>query len=448
MTRALGCALWAFLGTSSLRAADLSPQDFAFGLPVVTTTEASAYRVTLPPEVYQQTFREDVADIRVFNAQGSVVPYSLRRNAPTAARSARLPLFPLPVGSHVGIDGVRVIIDPRGSAVNWQTQPSSTATTPGIQYILDGRELDSAVEGLRLEWPDTDSEYSGHIRVDASDDLGSWRTVVAAAPIANLRANGQSIIQSRLVLPPTKAKFWRLSWLGSPPTFQLSSVSAETAAGAYPTRAALDTIGVRDSSTPQDYVFDLGAHAPVDRVNLLLPESNTVLNVELSSRRRPMDPWRPATRAGVYRVSTADGDHQNAALEIAVDRDRYWRARINSGGDLAPLPLRLHVEWIPDEVTFLARGHGPFLVAYGNSAATDAQADLARLPVNIGESTGATPVVLGGPSRLVARAAPFPRLRVALWSTLLLAVFGLAWIAYRLTQERGSGTAGSQKPLM
>jgi hypothetical protein len=448
MKRGLRSIAWVILGPTLLHAADLSPQDFAFGLPIVTTKETSAYRLAVPADVYKNTFREDLGDIRIFNAQSDVVPYSLRGKMQAAVRSdaVQLPLFPLPGGSHVVIDGVRVTIDPLGSAVNWQTQPSATANTSVVQYILDGRTLDSAIAGLRLNWPETDSEYSGHVRVDASDDLGSWRTIVAGAPIANLRANAQAIIENRVSLPPTKAKFWRLSWLGSSPMFKLESVSAETAdSPAEPARAAIDIVGTRDSAGTHDYLFDLGAHAPVDRVNLMLPEANTVLKVELSSRRKLAEPWHLVTASGFFRLRIADGDHQNSALEISVDRDRYWRAQVTSGGTLSQGPLRLHVEWVPDEVTFLARGPGPFLLAYGNSGATDAEVDLAQLPANVEivQASVKPPKILGGPSRLMARAAPFPTMRFALWGTLLLAVLGLAWMAYGLTKEKTERPIGS-----
>src|SRR5208337_1077571 len=99
------------------------------------------------------------------------------------------------------------------------------------QYILDGRAFDEVISALRLQWPEAASEYSGRVRVEASDDLASWRPVVAAAPIANLHASGQVLIENRAALAPTKAKFWRISWLGTAPTFELTSVLAEPADG-------------------------------------------------------------------------------------------------------------------------------------------------------------------------------------------------------------------------
>jgi hypothetical protein len=195
--------------------------------------------------------------------------------------------------------------------------------------------------------------------------------------------------------------------------------------------------GARDTAAPEYHFFDLGAHPPVDRVTLLLSDTNTLVKAELSSRHSPHDPWRPIARMGVYRLSAPDGDLTNMPTEISVDRDRYWRVRVSAVGGLSQTSLRLQVEWVPDEVTYLAHGRGPFLLAYGNSSATTDQADLSQMPVSIeiAPATLGAPIPLGGLSRLAVQAPPFPRKRFALWSVLVLAVLGLAWMAYRLITE-------------
>lgn len=84
-----------------------------------------------------------------------------------------------------------------------------------------------------------------------------------------------------------------------------------------------------------DFVlFDLGAHPPVDRVTLLLSDTNMLVNAELSSRGSSHDPWRPITRMGVYRLAAADGELTNGPSEINVDRDRYWRVRPAANGGI------------------------------------------------------------------------------------------------------------------
>jgi Protein of unknown function (DUF3999) len=436
--------LWLFglLTYSSLiQAQVISPPDFAYGQLAIPARDAAAYRFSLPLAVYQNTFHEDLGDLRVFNAEGVVVPFCLSRPAAqsgTHRTPVALPLFPLHEGARVLIDGVHLTINSAGSAVNLQTQ-NGTATNGVVRlYLLDARDLDATLSSLQLGWPDAATEYTGRLNVEVSDDLAAWRLLVAAAPIANLHANGQTLVANRVEFAPTKAKFWRLSWLGSAPNFELTSILAEPAASpSEPTRAALDVIGILDPKSPQEYTFDLSAHPPVSRLNVLLPDANTVMDIEVSSRSTTSAPWRVVTRSDFYRIKTPDAEQQTALLQVGPDTDRYWRARILGTLNSPQAPLRLHVEWIPNEVTFLAQGHAPFLLAYGNASANRAETDLSHLPstLEIAPATLGPSQVSGGATRLIAKPAPFPRMRVALWSVLLLAVVLLSWMAYRISKE-------------
>ncbi|MGM3253235.1 DUF3999 family protein, partial [Escherichia coli] len=86
-------------GASGLTlAADVHPDDFAYGLPINTHAVGTAYRLTLPVEVFIKAGNGDLRDVRVFNARGEVVPYELRQATPapeTRPEGPSLPLYPL-----------------------------------------------------------------------------------------------------------------------------------------------------------------------------------------------------------------------------------------------------------------------------------------------------------------------------------------------------------------
>src|SRR2546423_6159209 len=99
-------------------AADLSPQDFAYGMPITTPAPAAAYRVAVPLEVYRNVVHEDLSDLRIFNARDEVVPYELQQPQPMpVARSEgpSLPLFPLRGDSRVTLLGLRLTIQSQGT---------------------------------------------------------------------------------------------------------------------------------------------------------------------------------------------------------------------------------------------------------------------------------------------------------------------------------------------
>jgi hypothetical protein len=425
-------------------AAALTPQDFAYGMPILATEVAAAYRVQLPVDVYKVSVREDFGDVRVFNAKGEAVPYVIRRmdvqraeGPGLGAPGQTLPLFPLHGESQAGSQGFRVTLDSPNGAIKLQTDGRASSDAPVRQYLIDARPFDAVIAALQLSWPGSSADYSGRMRVECSDDLATWRMVVAAAPVANLRAGTQQLIESRVETPNIKAKFWRLSWLGAGPSFELTEVRAEAAQG--PPRVNWSTLvitGKADPHVPGDYEFDLGARFPLERINLILPDANSVYLADFKSRARDKNPWREVIRAGVYRLTTADGQQSNGPIEIALDRDRYWHAHL-SGDSGANMALRLQGSWSPSEIEFVAHGTPPYLLAYGSSDVVAASTDLSVIPSDalISTATLGSRSVLGGEGRIAAAGEPLDK-RNVLWAVLVMAVAALATMAARLARNR------------
>src|SRR5271155_2377304 len=172
MVLLLGCGASGLTG-----AAELRPQDFAFGMPIETPTAGTAYRFTIPVDVFTKVAHEDLRDLRVFNAGGDVVPYELQQASPKPSsrpQGPSLPLFPLHGDSRATLNGVRVTIQSEGTAVNLQSGGTSGDPQVTTSYVLDAREIVQPLSGLQLHWPDDAAEFSGNIRIESSDDLSSW----------------------------------------------------------------------------------------------------------------------------------------------------------------------------------------------------------------------------------------------------------------------------------
>jgi len=433
---------------SALGANEPSPQDFAYAMPIVTHGDAAVYRVAISAEVYQKVVHSDLADVQIFNARGEPVPYAIEQPpaAPDApAAGTPLPLFPLRDESAATLNALRISIASQGSAISLQTGEPAAVSPGVVSYIVDGRTLDRPVAAIQVRWPEAAADYAGKMRVDAGDTLGLWRTVVASAPLANLHSEGAQLIEDRVEVPATRAKFWRLSWVGTPPPFPLVSAAAEPAAELDNLeRSGLIVTATAAKDRPGEFHFDLGARPPVDRVNLELPELNTVVEADLLSRASPGDPWHPVAHRGFYRLQSNDGELRNGPIAIGMSHDRFWLVRVpQSGAALGHGNLRLEAQWRADEVVFLARGTGPFTLAYGSGAASGVPTALAALPItvtpmdaNLGAST-----VLGGEARRDTPSAAFSWKAAILWSALALAVALLAVMALRLTKELNKGDA-------
>lgn len=425
----------------------LSPQDFAYGMPVVTQEPAAAYRLELPLDVYRKVVRADLGDLRVFNSQGASVPYELRSpEQPSATRppGTRLSLFPLRGDPGKALDAMRLTIESGRASLDLRTQGAPAAPATVGAYILDGRVLKVPVSSLRLEWPDDAPDFAGRVNIEASDDLGSWRIVGDSEPVANLRAGAERLIEQRVEFTPTQAKFWRLSWAGDHAPFSITGVVAEPAEHREDVKRA--TMSKKGAATdkPEAFAVDLGTRLPIDRVNIEWPESNSVGLVTLMSRESTKDEWGAVLRHGFYRLDGPAGELRNGFVPIAVNRHRHWLLKLEKSEDAAGGAPALTVGWIPHELVFVARGQGPYTLAFGSGAVLNGETTLSTvLPrMKIGSASLAPLVELGGATRLEPPQAPFPWKSVLLWAVLLIGVAMLAWMTFRLIKQMN----GSAKP--
>jgi Protein of unknown function (DUF3999) len=418
-----------------------SPTDFAYRMQVLGTHDAAAYRVALPLAVYRKISHADLADLRVFNGSGEQVPFAIERPAAGTVSNAATAFssFPLKDDSTATLDAIKVTIESGKGAINVQTGGQASPTGRINTYLVDGRSLEVPVAALQLEWPQDAADFAGRVRVEASDTLGDWRVVSNAAPIANLHSNEERLIEQRVEFSPTKAKYWRLSWSGATAPFILTSVLAEPARQNVEARhTSLNVAAVASRKAPGEFEYDLSASVPVDRVNLELPDANTVVDVELLSRKRPADAWHVVRRSGFYRLKSEGEELRNGPVSIALNTDRYWLLRTDpKGGGLGNTAPHLVVDWVPHEVVFVARGTGPFYVAYGSATAESAAISLAGLPknVSIDSASLSDPEPSGGDSRLQPPATPYPWKTPLLWAILIAGAVLLAWMAYRLSKD-------------
>jgi hypothetical protein len=437
---------------ASAAAGEPVPDDFAFGCPVIAAEPAAGYRVALPIEVYRNSVRADLGDLRVFNAKGEVVPYALRRPRLDSVQKMTprtLPLFPLTGTANASLDAIRVTIESGRGAVNVETQGAGGKQPAIVSYIVDARSIERPLAALAFEWPADAAEFAGRLRVEATDNLSDWRTVLAGAAVANLGTQADRLVERRVEFTPLKAKYWRLTWVDGQAPFRLTSVQAEPSENVVElARESLTLPAATDAQQPGEFTFDSNAQLPVDRVKLELPEVNSIVQAEISSRAAATVPWHYVARRGFYRLNGRGGEIASGWVSVPYNGDRYWQVKIDSKtGGLGSQPPKLTLGWIPHELMFIARGAGPFQVVYGSVDAQPAEAavesilpaiatpDAGTALVKIATATLGPEVTLGGAARRQAPPSPYPWKTIVLWSALGLGVLVLGFMAARLSRE-------------
>ena len=446
------------LSMSAFGAPGESPADFAVRQPLMTTGEHAFLRVELPDSVYEGAVRPDLGDLRVFNGDGAIVPFAfVPRPAPASVAGPRreLAFFPLSVDTtlpQAADFSIKLRRDPGGTTVDVRARDGTpVAGSRIVGYLIDAGADEKPLVGLQLQVHDA-SSVNARLRVDASDDLEHWRSIVASAPLLSLEFNGRRLARNRVEFAPQAARYLRLTWITALSPV-LASVQGEVGdVLVEPPRRTRTVEGVADPTEANAYVFRLGAAVPVDRITLALPEINTVAPITWEGRLRAEDPWRLIGASVVYRVRQEEGEAQSAEFPIVRVPLRFIRARIdpNSGGVGRAAPA-LVASWIPQEIVFAARGNGPFELAYGSRRALPATLAIGTLvpgyvpgkplPGNV-----ATAIPAGSPSAMNAAALrePLDLKRWMLWGSLVAAALLLLYMALRLAQQVRAGDASSQ----
>jgi hypothetical protein len=450
------------------------PADYAYGLKIEASGSEALYDVTLPTSVYQGVTRRDLGDVRVFNGAGEVVPHAFRprrTEKADAGATVALTLFPLKAAAGASLDGLSISVRRSASGAVSVDVKSGNAAAPQQQtvgYLVDMSAHDRALRAIELDWKAADG-FSGKLRIDASDDLLNWRTLVSGAPLLNLEVGGQRLQQKRIDVPQQKAKYLRLAWVNEDAKNvfpEITAASGELAEKFVEAPREWAKFGAAKGDKPGEYVFDLKGQLPVDRLRLDLPDVNTIAQIEVLARDKADQPWRSVTRGVAYRLRQAEAEIGSPDIAVGASSERYWLIRVDPrGGGIGSGMPALNAGWVPHQLVFAARGAPPFTLAYGNR---NRAAQLGSLPIeslipgyrdDAGASvrvakTGAQPIVnvqaassqpqkaLGGEARLQEQ---IDWKRWSLWGVLGLGVLVLGAMAWRLVKQLSTAPASADK---
>ena len=426
--------------------------DFAFGYPLNTVPGFPVYQAVLPEEVYRLSWRDDLGDLRVFNAQSEVVPYALMPPSAIheAAKRVTLPVFPVQ-----GVDSknhgsllIKVIRDQNGTIVNIKNESQIANQSPVTAYLIDASQISTPLTKLYIRWEKTDG-FVAKVSLSRSDDLNRWLTVVDSAAVADLVHGGERLTRNVIEFKPLKAKYLQLTWPSEAQNSSIVAIEAELAPTQQePGAAWLKFEGQRVMSDEgrEQYTFDTSGRFPIDRLNLELPDYNNLLRTTIWSRSDEKMPWRQRYTGLFYRVQSGSPvtEFRNDVAPVARTKDRYWRVDVSSNDSVGNHPLKLELGWVSDRVTFLARGSGPYMLAIGGHDVTSAEQPVEQLlraldqknnmihpmTVSVGER-----VVLGGEDRLKPGPYPVPWRKLVLWSVLIGGVLLLAGMAIGLMRQ-------------
>ncbi|MDH4318985.1 MAG: DUF3999 domain-containing protein [Desulfobulbaceae bacterium] len=427
------------LSAAPLHGAAPTPDSFAYGITLSTTTSQPLYELPLPASVYHHAGRDDLADLRVFNNRGAVVPHLIQLVQSYSREEIQrypLPLFPITGSAQLPLPAdISVLVkrDPLGSIVDVKLRGDNEASEEQkiLFYLLDCTGVEESMTSLEIFADNEKGDFYQKIIVDESDDLITWRQR-GSATLATLQHHGRTLVNRKVKLDPKVYRYLRITPVSEQHTLTINKVEGlhfHSISGLFGERRSFSLTSFRQSSSPDSYLFDTGGFFPLDQIQINLEQPNSMAEVRLLSGPLPNGPMDEIWHGLVYNLTKGEEEFRNDPIFLMPNKHRYWKLEFKES-EVSPGPSpQLRVSYLPDQLLFLGSGEGPFTLAYGNpgvSAPSFAMNELlqkhhngknrglATHPVTAGEE-----FILGGTERLRPPPPPLPWKKYILWLVLL-----------------------------
>jgi len=436
-----------------------SKNDFAYGYSLEVDGDGAIYSLYLDEKVYRGLIREDRGDLRIFNGLGQVVPHDIRRAEKMTKRilpPVELPIFPLYKNTqeksvtNAGYN-VHITTNDQGSIIDLNYGKATTGERILTAYIIDASSLKHVPDMMAVNWNAQRDDFVMTVRIEGSDDLTHWHNVVSQSTLSHLQHGKHTLLQKSIDLPRSVPKYYRLSWENVEP-LKIDSIQFHFPETYHSqTRQWSTFLPAKIDEKQQSYYFNTKTALPVDRINIEVPERNTLVNVLIESASSEKGPWYGRYHGLLYDLQYGQNVLKNPDIQQSVHSHRHWRLTILNGeGGFLGEPV-LRTGWIAEELLFVATGESPFTLAYGSARVRPVAAPLAQL---LSESTikqqgllikpaklGST-IDFGDDSRLQLPKPPVDWKRYLLWAVLILGVAVLGFMAMRLYKQMEDQEAG------
>ncbi len=442
--------LAATLLSAMLASAQESPGDFASHTPLQLSGEGPWYRLELPLVIQLDSRQSDLADVRIFDAQGQAQPLSVAyhptqpHQPPTPVEVKRFALYDNADASNTA-PIIRVERTASGEVLDVQPQSDIEAGEEILRgWLLDTSNVQDPLERLTIDWS-TEREGLQRFTIEASDDLQNWQAW-GEGQVARLSFADELVEQRDVALPGRKTRYLRLLWKAphSAPTLtsaQLSSLHSNSQSlplsWSQPIEGRLAQAG--------NYLWELPSALPVEQLKIDITQANSLAPANVYGRLNSNEPWEVIGSGLLYRLVQNGENMLQDEIPLPGKVVRQLRLEVDErGSGLGAQAPQLRVAVRGTQLVFQARGKGPFTLAVGNPTASAATVPLLTLIPDY-DAQKLTGIGLATPDTApikAAAAAPVPAVtgidwkRAGLWGVLVAGFIVLSSIA--LSSWRGS----------
>lgn len=449
----IAVATWSSLFATVGAAAEPQLGDFAAGIELKATADRPVIELPLPDSVYTTVMHWDLADVRVFNAQGIAVPHAFcpAPSANGALQTRELPLYAATAAGQTSHDDTSVIFTTGDGTQLKVTADNDAQLRSGASYVVDTRGIEQPLHALQLDWSSQREATETSLRVLASDDLAHWQTLVASAKLLRAKApqdagaaTPQQLEQQRIALPAGHYQYVRLEPVAPNADLAITRAHAEYLIPAAPPEPKWFSAGAPHADDDSDaLLYESDHRVPVSYLRVLPSTVNSRLHLTVQSRAQSSAPWQTQWSGEIYSLRDNGQERASGPVKISPTSSPYWRLQFEGEPpasaphfDLGYLPLRLR---------FLAQGNGPYTLAYGSNRAISANATpcdglLAgsaspdKHDMIGAAELGETKTLAG--ATVLGTARELPMRKLVLWGVLLAGVAAVAATAISLLRKK------------
>lgn len=377
MKAAFGWGMWLVAATAATVTAG--------ELPLQLKGDGAYYTLRVPLDVRAQAKTGELDDLRVLNGAGEALPYAWLHDDPEVVVTPNRQSVPL-------------FKAPKASAAS----ASQTTVTPPAQqggWIVDLRAVKGVPQELQLDVAKGTNGIYPFV-LEASDDLQQWRTLETEAQLVTLQHQGLRLEHSSFELDRARGAYLRLRPVpGSEPVpitgAHVTSLTHRIDLPDWQWSESLSPVECKPAYC--DYV--LPRHLPLQRVEFTLAQSNTLANVQLlaepedepavpTSRVRhhhpvrehlkvlrhkeapaaspaPQEAYWPLASGTVYALNLKGREVRETTMSLPGGMYRKLRVQPTGGmAQLGAVPPKLRVAGRAASLVFLARGSGPYRLAW------------------------------------------------------------------------------------
>tara|TARA_R110002072_G_scaffold297959_1_gene471292 strand:- start:2482 stop:3849 length:1368 start_codon:yes stop_codon:yes gene_type:complete len=427
-----------------------SMHEYARGFELKTEQQIAIYKVALPETVYKTATEKDLSDVRVFNQDNEPVPHVIqqsKRKTGEKIESLELPYFPIATEDiNLTSNALDITVTNEGKVVRIQAEGKTRELNQETvkHYLIDVSHINTPIDSLDFKLNGHESGYTKVFRLDYSNDLNQWLSLVPQATLTELKYGQYALKNTRVKLPHKNIKYIRFTWFNDVVPSAITSVKANFKDGYLSENQFWSTSRLINKNIDEAiYEFDTGGVFNVEQINIEFPKDNTLIDVIIESRVSENSPWKRRYNGVFYKLYFEELELTSNPVTVNLTNDRYWQIRHQSTDGVGNIEPIFKYAWRPNYLYFLARGSAPYVLAFGNANSNTRNNISSKLMSIINQNLSSQMVGLakigkeiilkGEPALIIKKRLPWQR--IALWAILIIAVIIIATMVIRLSRN-------------